>query len=104
MKWTSDYEAVEIGGTTLSRMICETAARVGDRPALLRGSSGETVTCAALASRLERVAALGERGFGGEDVLALWAPNVPQWPGVALGTLAAGGTVTGIDPGCSRAS
>jgi acyl-CoA synthetase (AMP-forming)/AMP-acid ligase II len=103
MMWTSPYEAVEVGGTTLHRVIAETAARVGDRPALVDGTTGQTVTYATLVSRVERVAAgLGERGFGTGDVLALWAPNMPQWAGVALGAMAAGGTVTGINPLCAE--
>ena len=32
------------------------------------------------------------------DVLALWAPNIPPWAGVAFGAMAAGGAVTGIHP------
>jgi acyl-CoA synthetase (AMP-forming)/AMP-acid ligase II len=35
-------------------------------------------------------------------VLALWAPNVPPWAGVALGAMAAGGAVTGVHPGCTE--
>ena len=41
-------------------------------------------------------------GFGPGDVLALWAPNLPQWAGVALGAMAAGGTVTGASPACTE--
>jgi acyl-CoA synthetase (AMP-forming)/AMP-acid ligase II len=52
-----------------------------------------------LASRVARVSALlAERGFGPGDVLALRAPNVPPWAGVALAALAAGGAVTGVLP------
>ena len=28
----------------------------------------------------------------------MWAPNLPQWAGVALGAMSSGGTVTGINP------
>ena len=31
-------------------------------------------------------------------MLALWAPNIPPWAGVAFGAMAAGGAVTGIPP------
>ena len=58
---------------------------------------GETGTEVPLAQRVEHVAGvLAARGFGGGDVLALWAPNVPPWAGVALGAMAAGGAVTGM--------
>jgi acyl-CoA synthetase (AMP-forming)/AMP-acid ligase II len=100
MSWTSGYEAVEVGGTTLHRLALERAARAGDRPALIDGLSGYVVSYRTLASRVERVASgLAERGFGAGDVLALWAPNVVQWAGVALGAMAVGGAVTGINPG-----
>jgi acyl-CoA synthetase (AMP-forming)/AMP-acid ligase II len=67
---------------------------------LIDGLSGYVVSYGKLASRVEHVAAgLSERGFGAGDVLALWAPNVVQWAGVALGAMAAGGAVTGINPG-----
>ena len=52
-----------------------------------------------LDARVEHVAgALTARGFGSGDVLAIWAPNIPAWAGVALGAMAAGGAVTGIHP------
>jgi acyl-CoA synthetase (AMP-forming)/AMP-acid ligase II len=99
MSWVSGYGAVEVGNTTLHRVIVERAGVMGEGPALIDGPTGYAVSYATLASRVERVAAgLAARGFGSGDVLALWAPNVPQWAGVALGAMAAGGTVTGINP------
>lgn len=56
-----------------------------------------------LAERAGAVAALlAARGFGPGDVLAVWAPNIAPWLGVALGALAAGGTVTGLHPAASE--
>ena len=99
MAWPSGYGAVEVGDTTLHRMVVDRAGEMGEGPALIDGPTGYAVSYATLASRVERVAAgLAARGFGRGDVLALWAPNVPQWAGVALGAMAAGGTVTGINP------
>jgi acyl-CoA synthetase (AMP-forming)/AMP-acid ligase II len=103
MVWTSPYAPVEVGGTTLPRMALEAAARFGDRPALVDGASGTTVDYRLLARRVGQVAAgLATRGFGPGDVLALWAPNLPQWAGVALGAMAAGGAVTGVGPAASE--
>jgi long-subunit acyl-CoA synthetase (AMP-forming) len=103
MSWASAYEAVEVGGVALHRMIAETAGDSGDRPALINGLTGQAVTYASLASRVERVSAgLAARGFGAGDVLALWAPNLPPWAGMALGAMAAGGTVTGASPACTE--
>jgi acyl-CoA synthetase (AMP-forming)/AMP-acid ligase II len=99
MVWTSPYAPVEVGGTTLHELILEAAARFGDRPALVDGPTGTTVSYRTLAERVEGVAAgLASRGFRPGDVLAVWAPNLPQWAGVALAAMAAGGTVTGVSP------
>jgi acyl-CoA synthetase (AMP-forming)/AMP-acid ligase II len=101
--WSSDYEAVEVGDTTLHRMVAETAGKMGESPALIDGPSGNEVSYGTLASRMERVAAgLAARGFEDGDVLAVWAPNLPQCAGVALGAMAAGGTITGINPAFTR--
>ena len=103
MIWMSPYDAVEVGGTTLPQMVLETARRAGDRPALVEGESGATVSYAALAGRIEALAAgLAARGFREGDVLALWAPNLPGWAEVALGAMAAGGSVTGVPPGAGE--
>jgi acyl-CoA synthetase (AMP-forming)/AMP-acid ligase II len=103
MVWTSPYPPVEVGGTTLHRMVLEAAARAGDRPALVDGTSGTVVPYRLLAERIQGVAAgLTARGFAPGDVLALWAPNLPQWAGVALGAMAAGGTVTGASPAATE--
>src|SRR5215207_11112062 len=68
MAWTSPYEPVEVGGTTL-------AARIEGIASGLAASD-----------------------FGPGDVLAVWAPNIPPWIGVSLGAMAAGGAVTGVSP------
>ena len=65
MTWTSDYEPVEVGGTTFHELIAATAARHGERVALVDGATGAGVTYATLLARSERVAAtLAARGFG----------------------------------------
>jgi acyl-CoA synthetase (AMP-forming)/AMP-acid ligase II len=84
MVWTSPYPPVEVGGTTLPRMVLEAAARAGDRPALVDGATGTVVSYRLLAERVRQVAAgLAARGLAPGDVLALWAPNLPQWAGPA---------------------
>jgi acyl-CoA synthetase (AMP-forming)/AMP-acid ligase II len=99
MAWTSEHPPVEVGGTTLHQVVAAAAGRAPQRPALVDGEAGLTVGYAALASRIERVAAgLAARGLRPGDVLALWAPNLPQWAGVALAAMAAGATVTGANP------
>jgi acyl-CoA synthetase (AMP-forming)/AMP-acid ligase II len=103
MAFTSDAEPVSVGGATFPALCTVAAARAPAAPALIDGPSGQVVSHGLLARRVERVAAgLAARGFARGDVLALWAPNVPPWAGVALGAMAAGGAVTGIHPGCTE--
>jgi acyl-CoA synthetase (AMP-forming)/AMP-acid ligase II len=85
--WTSPYEPVEVGGTTLPALVTSRSAT-----ALVDGGAGETVSYATLASW--RFGPALEPGDG----LALWAPNSPRWARVALGAMAAGGWVTGVSP------
>ena len=104
MTWTSDYEPVEVGDTTFHELIAVTAARHGERVAVVDGASGAGVTYATLVARSERVAAtLAARGFAPGDVLAVQAPNVPAWAGIALGAMVAGGAVTGVSAVCTAA-
>ena len=103
MIWQSDSDPVPVGGTTLDAMVRESAARVPHRPALVDGATGGGVSYSELAGRADRVAALlAERGLGPGDVLALWAPNLPPWAGVALGAMRAGIAVTGVSPAASE--
>ncbi|HEY7620818.1 MAG TPA: AMP-binding protein [Solirubrobacteraceae bacterium] len=96
--WTSPYEPVPTGGT-LHGLVAETAAAVGERPALVDGPSATVISYAALAAQCDRAAAgLAARGVLPGDVVALQAPNGPQWMALALGAMAAGAAVTGISP------
>jgi acyl-CoA synthetase (AMP-forming)/AMP-acid ligase II len=84
---------------TLPQLVAERATRIPDHPALIDSSTGAEISYATLASQIDAVTAgLAASGLGRGDVLAVWAPNVPQWLGVALGAMAAGGAVTGVSP------
>jgi len=103
MVWRSTSEPLDTGGATLHESILATADAMGDRVALVDGPSGATVTYAALAARIERTAAgLAARGLRPGDVLALWAPNSPEWALAALGAMAAGATVSGANPAATE--
>lgn len=79
----------------LHHLVLEDARARGDKPALIDGPTGRTLTYGALAAGVERVAAgLAARGFRKGDVLALWAPNLPEFALVFFGAMAAGGVVT----------
>jgi acyl-CoA synthetase (AMP-forming)/AMP-acid ligase II len=86
-----------VSKVSLPRLIAEQAARSPRRPALIDGAT--TISYRTLQTQMEGIAAgLAATGFRTGDVLALWAPNVPQWLGVALGAMAADGAVSGVSP------
>jgi acyl-CoA synthetase (AMP-forming)/AMP-acid ligase II len=81
----------------VSNTFHDLVTRDDDRVALVDGATGAEVTYTQLSERANRVAArLADGGFGPGDVLALQAPNVPAWAGIALGAMRLGGAVTGV--------
>jgi acyl-CoA synthetase (AMP-forming)/AMP-acid ligase II len=97
--WTSPYDPLPAHPPLLLDLVAEAAARYGAGPALIDAVDGTLITHRTLPGRIARAAtSLGTRGFGPGDVLALWAPNSPDWAVAALGAMAAGGAVTGISP------
>jgi acyl-CoA synthetase (AMP-forming)/AMP-acid ligase II len=96
---TSPYPPIDTEFAALPQLVSRAANVTPEQPALVDAPSGAGLTYATLAARIGRVAAgLAEHGFSPGDVLALRAPNIPAWAGVALGAMAAGGAVTGIGP------
>ncbi len=92
-------QTLEIADARMPALLLARAHELAERPALLDGVTGRTLTYGALAEGVERIAAgLAARGFGRGDVLAINAPNAPEWPLPVLGALAAGGTVTTANP------
>jgi len=99
MIFRSPHTDVEIPEQSLSSFVLEGAARRGDKPALIDGPTGRTITYAQLAGGVQRVAAgLAERGFSKGDVFAILSPNVPEYALAFHGIAAAGGTATTINP------
>jgi len=97
--WRSDLPELEAGGATLPEFVLEHAVRLGEKPALVDGQTGRTLSYRRLATGVERVAAgLAARGFAAGDVLALYSPNLPEYALAAYGAMAAGGVVTTANP------
>ncbi|MEA2461292.1 MAG: hypothetical protein QOH90_1469, partial [Actinomycetota bacterium] len=95
----SPYGEVDIPNVSLPRFVLGEAAARGDKPALIDGPTGRTITYSQLVSGTERVAAgLAERGFGKGDVFAIFSPNVPEYAVAFHGAVLAGGIVTTINP------
>jgi acyl-CoA synthetase (AMP-forming)/AMP-acid ligase II len=95
----SPHPAIEIADATLPELVLGRARELAGKPALVDAQSGRTLTYGELAGGVEQIAAgLAQRGFGRGDVLAISAPNLPEWPLPLFGALAAGGTVTTANP------
>ncbi len=99
MIYRSPYGEVSIPEVPLHAFVMQRAKEMGDKPALIDGPSGRTLTYLQLAGGIQRLAAaLAERGLQKGDVVAIFSPNLPEYALVFHGILAAGGTVTTINP------
>jgi acyl-CoA synthetase (AMP-forming)/AMP-acid ligase II len=99
MIFRSPLGDVTVPEVTLPAFVLEHAEARGDRPALIDGPTGRTLTYAGLARAVRSVAAgLAARGFGAGDVLALCAPNTPEYAVAFHAVAALGGVVTTINP------
>jgi acyl-CoA synthetase (AMP-forming)/AMP-acid ligase II len=89
---------VEIPELSLPAFVLDRAAELGDKPALVDGPTGRTTSYADLADAVGRAAAgFAAREIGHGDVVALMAPNSPDWVVAFLGAQAAGAAVTTIN-------
>jgi 4-coumarate--CoA ligase len=90
---------VEIPELSLPAYVLARAAELGDKPAIIDGPTGRTLTYSQLADAVARLAGgLVARGFGPDDVLAVMAPNVPEYAVLFHGAAMAGATVTTVNP------
>ena len=92
------FADVKIPATPLPDFVLQGATARGDRPALVDGPSGRSISYAQLAGGVRALAAgLATRGFVPGQVVALVAPNLPEYAVAFHGVLAAGGATTTIN-------
>ena len=90
---------MNIPNVSVSAHVLRNARRHGQCPALICSSGSTTLTHVALLDAVGRVAGgLVSRGFGKGDVLAILAPNLPDYAVAFHGAATAGGCVTTINP------
>src|SRR5215469_5618472 len=90
---------VTIPDVPITDYVLRHAARLGDKPALIDGPTGRTLTYRQLADGVRRTAAgLAQRGFRKGDVFAIYCPNLPEYAVVFLGVALAGGVNTTVNP------
>jgi len=91
--------APEIPDQDLTSFTLARAAELGDKPALIDGPSGRTITYAELDGGTRAMAAaLAARGIGKGDVVAIYMPNLPEYALLFHGVIRAGATSTTANP------
>jgi len=90
---------VDIPLVPVTEFVLQKASSLADHPAIIDGPSGKSYSFAELAARIRKFAGgLQSNGFQPGDVLALVAPNSPDYAVVFHGTAVCGGTVTTVNP------
>ena len=93
------YPDVAIPEIPLTELVLSRAAEFGDKPALIDGASGRSLTFAALAAGVRRAAAgLAARGFSKGDVLGIYSPNLPEYAVAFHAAASLGGICTTVNP------
>ena len=99
MPFRSLYPDVVIPEIPLSEFVLAGAATLGDKPALIDGPSGRTITYAQLPALVRRVAAgLAARGLKKGDRFAILSPNLPEYIVAFYAVASLGGIVTTVNP------
>ncbi len=90
---------LEFPALDVTSYVLEHADGRGEKPALIDGPSGRTITYAELGRSIRSFASgLAARGFGKGDVLAIYSPNLPEYAVAFHGAAAAGGKATTMNP------
>lgn len=99
MIFHSPFPDVTIPDVPFASYVLRHAEHLAQKPALIDGATGHTYTYGQIAHAVRQVAnSLAGRGFGKGDVLALYSPNLPEYPIPFLAAALLGGTTTTINP------
>jgi acyl-CoA synthetase (AMP-forming)/AMP-acid ligase II len=99
MIFRSPHPDVTIPEVPLTSFVLQGVQRLGDKPALIDGPSGRTITYAQLADAIRLAAAgLARRGFQKGDAFAIFSPNIPEYVVAFHAVASLGGITTTINP------
>jgi acyl-CoA synthetase (AMP-forming)/AMP-acid ligase II len=99
MIFKSAWPDVALPEVPLADFVLRHAERLSDRPAIIDGPTGRTLTFGQLADQVKRAAtALHRMGFRQGDVFAIYSPNVPEYAVVLLAVASLGGVTTTVNP------
>jgi acyl-CoA synthetase (AMP-forming)/AMP-acid ligase II len=95
----SPWPDVGIPEISITEYVLRHAARLRDKPAMIDGTSGRTLTYGQLTDGIRRVATgLARRGFRKGDVLAIYSPNLPEYAIIFNAVATLGGVNTTVNP------
>ena len=99
MIFKSAWPDVAIPDVPVTDFVLRHAERLRDRPAIIDGPTGRTLTFGDVADRVKRVAtALYRLGFRKGDVFAIYSPNVPEYAVIFYAVASLGGINTTVNP------
>ena len=95
----SRFPDVEIPRVSITELVLGKAAERGDKPAIIEGATGRTISYAELDALVKRAAAgLAVYGLKKGDVLGIFSPNVPEFAVLFHAAASLGGVVTTANP------
>jgi acyl-CoA synthetase (AMP-forming)/AMP-acid ligase II len=95
----SAWRDVSIPEVSITEYVLRHAERLRDRPAMIDGPTGRTLTYAELAESIRRVATgLARRGFAKGDVFAIYSSNLPEYAVIFNAVASLGGVNTTVNP------
>jgi acyl-CoA synthetase (AMP-forming)/AMP-acid ligase II len=99
MIFKSAHPDVAIPPVPVHEYVLRHAQRLANKPALIDGPSGRTLTYGQLAGGIRACAGgLAAKGFKKGDVFAIYCPNLPEYAIAFLGVSMAGGINTTVNP------
>jgi acyl-CoA synthetase (AMP-forming)/AMP-acid ligase II len=99
MIFRSPFPDAVIPDVPLTPYVLHKAEQLGDKPALIDGLSGRTITYRQLAGAVRQVGAnLARRGMQKGDVFAIYSPNLPEYAIAFHAVSLIGGINTTVNP------
>lgn len=95
----SPYPDILIPETSVTSFVLQKAAELRDKPALIEGPTGRTISYTQLVDSIGKAAAnLSNRGFKKGEVFGILSPNIPEFAIAFHAVATLGGIVTPINP------
>ncbi|MFN2455927.1 MAG: 4-coumarate--CoA ligase family protein [Pyrinomonadaceae bacterium] len=99
MIFRSPFDSVEIPDIALTPFVLQRAAQHADKPALVEGLTGRTITYGELSRQAGTAATnLARRGLRKGDVAGIYSPNTPEYASAFHALALAGAVTTTINP------